>query len=113
MLIQLEITNSGDVPLPAVPDGVSTNLELNNIQVFNAQSEPISVQNIDRDSILRSGETQSYTIVTTADNENIEEWFTTYAERKEQSSVRAELQFVFEHGDVRVTAPQGGAVAYE
>lgn len=113
ILIDLKITNSGDVPVPAVPDGIAVNILMNDIQVFEANSEPISLRNVDRDSVIRPDETKSYTLVATADNENIEQWFTSYAKQREQSSVRTELQFIFNLGEQTITLPRDGAVAYE
>lgn len=113
LLIHMRIRNTGDTLLPGVPDGVATDILLNDIEVFHARSEAIAVRNLDGDSIMRPGETKSYTLVATADNQNIEEWLTSYASQREQSSVRSELEFFFSLGEASISVPEGGAVAYE
>lgn len=114
VLVDLTVTNAGDVAVPGVPDGSQINIEMNDIPVFTAEkSESVSVRNIDADTVLLPGETVSYTLVATADNQNVEQWLTTYVDRDERSDVRGELLLTFELGDARISAPQGGAVAYE
>jgi LEA14-like dessication related protein len=113
LLIHMRVRNTGDTLLPGVPDGTAVDILLNDIEVFQVRNEAIAVRNADRDSVLRRGETQSYTLVVTAENQNIEEWFTTFASQGEQSTVRGELEFFFSLGGASVSIPEGGAVAYE
>jgi LEA14-like dessication related protein len=113
LIINMRVRNTGDTPLPGVPDGLVVNILLNEIEVFHTESEAISLENIDRDSVLRPDETRTYTLVATAENQNIEEWLTSYASQAEQSSVRGELEFQFNLGDTSISIPEGGAVAYE
>lgn len=111
--IDLEITNTGEVALPA-PHGSQVNILLNGIEVFNAKrSEDISFRNVDGDSILLPNETRTYTLVATAENQNIERWFTTYAEQREKSDVRGEIVLAFQLGDSTITVPRDGVIAYE
>lgn len=113
LLIDIRVRNTGDTLLPGVPDGTAVDILLNEIEVFNVRNEAIAVRNVDGDSVLRRGETQSYTLVATAENQNIEEWFTTYATQREHSTVRGELEFFFSLGEASVSIPEDGAVAYE
>ncbi len=113
LLVHLQIRNVGDTTQPSVPDGFAIDTLLNDIEVFTARSAAITPQNIDGDATLEPGETQSYILVATADNDNIEEWFTTYAANNETSSVRGEVELYFGLGDARISIPEGGAVAYE
>lgn len=113
LLIHLRVRNDGETRQPGVPDGVAIDTLMNDIEVVTARSDAVSVRSIDRDAVLAPGETESYTLVATADNDNIEEWFTTYAAQNETSSIRGELEFYFELGDARISLPEDGAVAYE
>lgn len=113
ILMTVRVRNTGDTLLPGVPDGVAADVLLNDVEVFDARTESVSVRNLDGDSLLLPGEQRSYTLVATADNEQIEEWFTTYAANDERSSVRAELQLYFDLGDTSISVPEGGAVVYE
>lgn len=113
LLINMRVSNTGETPLPGVPDGVATDILLNDVEVFHARSEAIAVRNVDADSVIRPGETKSYTLVATADNQNIEQWLTSYASQREQSDVRGELEFYFSLGDASISIPNDGAVAYE
>lgn len=113
LLVDLRLRNSGEEPIPGVPDGLVIDIMLNSIEVFNARGEDVSPQNIDGDTILSPGEVRSYTLVATADNDNVEEWFTSYADQQEKSMVRVEASFEFDLGDVSITLPKPGLVAYE
>jgi LEA14-like dessication related protein len=113
VLINMRVHNAGDIPLPGVPDGLTVNIFMNDIMVFNTESEAISLKNIDRDSVLLPDETRTYTLVATADTQNIEKWITSYASQAEQSSVRGEVKFKFSLGDTSISIPEGGALAYE
>lgn len=111
--IDLTITNTGEIALPA-PDGSQVNILLNDIEVFNAKrSEDISFRRPAGDSLLLPSETKTYTLIATAENQNIERWFTTYAEQREKSDVRGEIVFAFQLGDTTITAPKDGVIAYE
>jgi LEA14-like dessication related protein len=113
LLIHVRLRNAGDVLLPGVPDGLSTDILLNDVEVFHASTESIALRNVDRDAVLLPGKSRSYTLVATADNQDVEEWFTTYASRRENSTVRTEFQLNFDLGDTSISVPREGSLAYE
>lgn len=113
LLIHLRVKNTGDTPVPGYPDGLAADILLNDIEVFHIREESISARNIDRDSVIRQGQTKSYTLIATADNQRVEEWFTTFAKRGENSTIRTEFQLLFTMGENTLTLPQDGGLIYK
>jgi len=112
--IHLNVRNTGETRLPGVPENVASDILLNDVEVFHARSSDTTIDGIDPEDALKPNETASYVLIAKSDNENIERWFTTYARRGEQSTVRTEFQLLFDVNGLMVSIPsEGGAVAYE
>jgi len=100
-LIHLRVHNPGDVPLPADPDGLGLAIEMNDVTLFQADSQAMSLRNVGPDAVIQPGETREITFAVTMQNERIDEWFTSHVRETgspgiEGTAVSTEFQVVFE-----------------
>jgi LEA14-like dessication related protein len=100
-LINLQVHNPGDVPVPAAPDGVGVTIDTNDVRLFDAGTEAMSVRDLGPDAVIQPGETRTVTVAVTMQNERVDEWFTSHvrADRgpgAEATDVSAGFQVRFE-----------------
>jgi len=100
-LIHLQVHNPGDVPVPAAPDGVDVTIDTNDVRLFEAGTEAMSVRRLGPDAVIQPGETRTVTVAVTMQNERVDEWFTSHvrADRGpgvEATAVSAGFQIRFE-----------------
>ena len=109
--VDYRIHNPGDVPVPLVPDGFQMAADANDISLFQAGRESMSVQNVDGDALLPPGETRTVTYTVNMSNEQVDDWFVSHVERSEQTTltIRPQLTFDIARTGNEITIPQDGA----
>ena len=100
-LIHLRVHNPGDVPVPAAPDGVGVSIDTNDVRLFEAGTDAVSLRSVGPDAVIAPGETREVTFAVTMQNERVDEWFTSHVRRDrgpgvEATAVSAGVQVVFE-----------------
>jgi LEA14-like dessication related protein len=115
LLFHLQIHNPGDVPVPAVPDGLGVSVDMNDIRMFRAQEEALSPRNVGQDGVIRPGETKEVILAVTLDNDNVDDWFISHVSRSEYSNIVIQLQLVFNVQETGTTLriPKAGGVTYQ
>lgn len=97
----MTVHNPGDVPVPAAPDGVGVDVDMNEVELFQAQSGELSPEGVDSDAVIPSNETEEVTFDVTMDNDKVDDWFTSHVEYgddpdvRERTDVSAEFSVVF------------------
>jgi len=119
-LIHLRVHNPGDVPLPAEPDGLGLAVQTNDVTLFQADSEAMSLRNVGPNAVIQPGETREITFAVTMQNQRIDEWFTSHVRETdspgiEGTAVSTEFQVVFEVPGVGETfrLPAGTPATYD
>jgi len=119
-LIHLRVHNPGDVPVPAEPDGLGLAVQTNDVTLFQADSEAMSLRNVGPDAVIQPDETREITFAVTMQNERIDEWFTSHVRETtgpgvEGTDVSTEFQVVFEVPGVGETfrLPAGSPATYD
>lgn len=117
---------SEELCMPAEPDNVGVSVDMNDVELFQAQAEDTSLQNpgefssgddavcaraLDR-PVLAPQETREVVYTVEMDNDKIDEWFTSHVEQTEQTEVRAELQFVFSYNGTTFRLPEDSPAGY-
>jgi LEA14-like dessication related protein len=92
----LRLHNPGDVPVPALPDGLGVTIDTNDVRLFEGDSGAISTASVGRDAVLAPGETRTVTFTVVMANERVDDWFTSHVTRDEQTDVSAQFQLVFD-----------------
>lgn len=115
VLFHLQIHNPGDVPVPAVPDGLGVSVDMNDIRLFRAQEDAVSPRNVEQDEVIRPGETREVVLAVTMDNDKVDNWFTSHVRRGEYSNVTVQLQLVFNIDETGTTlrVPREGGITYQ
>lgn len=115
VLFTFEIHNPGDVPVPAVPEGVQVDLEMNDVEMFTGGEEAMTVRNTASDALIQPGDTQTVVLAIDMDNDKIDDWFTSHVRNDEHTQVDASFRLTFEHEGSGTTfsIPQGDAATYQ
>lgn len=116
----LRVHNPGDVPVPATPDHLGADVEMNDVEMFSAQANDTSLQNPDDfatgevigERVIRPGETEVAVYAVEMDNEKVDDWFRSHVSNDERTDVRTELQAVFTVGELEFSIPEDNPVAY-
>jgi LEA14-like dessication related protein len=116
----LRVHNPGDVPVPATPDHLGADVEMNDVEMFSAQANDTSLQNPDDfatgevigERVIRPGETKVAVYAVEMDNEKVDDWFRSHVSNDERTDVRTELQVVFTVGELAFSIPEDNPVAY-
>ncbi|MFB6150451.1 MAG: hypothetical protein ABEJ40_01470 [Haloarculaceae archaeon] len=90
------VHNPGDVPVPAAPDGVGVTVDMNDVRLFEGETDEFSLGSVDRDAVIEPGGTREVTFTVRMDNEKVDEWFTSHVRRDEVTAVSAGFRLVFE-----------------
>jgi len=91
-----EVHNPGDVPVPAVPEGLGAEVKMNDVEMFQGDSGTLAPESVDSDAVIQPGKTKTVVFTVDMDNEKIDEWFTSHVRRDEQTTI--ETQFNLEFG---------------
>jgi len=113
VLVRYRVYNPGDVPVPAVPDGLQLNVTMNDVGMFAGGIDDMSPRDVDRNAVLQPGERQTVTLAITMDNDNIDEWFRSHVSNGEQTDMEVEFSILFrsERADATFRLPPDGPVA--
>ena len=100
-VIHLRVHNPGDVPVPAAPDGVGVAIGMNDVGLFEGETDEFTLRGVDEDAVIQPGETRNVTFTVTMANDEIDEWFTGHVREdvgpgEEATAVSAQFQVVFE-----------------
>lgn len=109
------IHNPSDrVPVPAEPDNLGVDVDMNDVELFSASAEDTSLANPEEfeDDVLAPQETKVAVYTVGMDNDRIDDWFVSHVERGEQTDIRSELKLVFGVGDVTFDVPGESPIAY-
>jgi len=114
------VHNPGDVPVPASPENVGINVDMNGVEMFSGQANDTTLVNADEfavdDSlggrVLEPGETQNAVYAVEMDNDKIDDWFRSHVTNGEQTDIRTEMKLVFSIGDVEFAVPAENPIAY-
>jgi LEA14-like dessication related protein len=115
VLFEFDVHNPGDVPVPAVPDGLGVTIDMNDVTMFEGESGDLSPRSVDADAVIPPGETRTVTFEVRMDNDKVDEWFTSHVERDEVTDVSTQFQFVFEVTDTGQTfrIPENSPATYD
>lgn len=102
------IRNGGDVPVPAVPDGLAAKIALNDVELIRTEGEAFDA-NVSGDATIAPGETHEVVYTLTMDNSKVDDWFRSHVRRGEQTHVETEFQMVFEVRGQTFRLPQESA----
>jgi LEA14-like dessication related protein len=106
------VTNpSSTVPVPAEPDGLKANIEMNDVAIVDVEGDDFSAVG-EGDDTIEPGETQVVVYEVTMDNEKVDDWFTSHVRNDEVTNVEVTFQMQFEAGGSTVEVPPAG-VTYE
>ncbi|PSP49380.1 hypothetical protein BRC60_06390 [Halobacteriales archaeon QH_1_68_42] len=100
-VIHLRVHNPGDVPVPAAPDGVGVAIDMNDVRLFEGETDEFTLRSVDEGTMIPPGETRNVTFTVTMDNDKVDEWFTGHVREdvgpgEEATAVSAQFQVVFE-----------------
>ena len=100
-LIHLRVHNPGDVPVPAAPEGVGLAIDMNDVSLFEGETDEFTLRSVGPDTMIQPGETRNITFTVTMDNDRVDEWFTRHVRESvgpgtEATAVSAQFQVVFE-----------------
>lgn len=115
MLLHVRLHNPSErVPMPAAPDGLALDVEMNDVSMIDVQGDAFGVRSVDRDALLAPGETREIVYVATMDNDRVDDWFRSHVERGERSTMEVRTSFVFESPRTGTTirVPGDGPVTY-
>ncbi|MFB6088116.1 MAG: PKD domain-containing protein, partial [Haloarculaceae archaeon] len=114
LLFDFTIHNPGDVPVPAVPDGLGAEIEMNGVRMFETETGTLSPRSVGPDAVIPPGETRTVTYAVRMNNSKVDEWFTSHVRRGELTTVRTSFQLVFgvPSAGVTVRAPADSPVTY-
>lgn len=90
---RFRIHNPGDVAVPPEPDGLRANVEMNDVELFTADGEALSLRSADRP--IEPGETRVVTYTVTMDNDKVDDWFRSHVRNSEQTEMETSLQLVY------------------
>jgi LEA14-like dessication related protein len=110
VLIKYRVHNPGDVPLPAVPDGMQMDVEMNDVQMFSGGADEMEPRDADRDAVVEPGDTQTVTLAVTLDNGKIDDWFRSHVRSDEQTDMEVRLRMAFQSDrlDTTFRVPRDG-----
>lgn len=114
VLFHFTVHNPGDVPVPAVPDGIGISVDMNDVRLLRAQSDEFTPQSVSQDAVIQPGETREVVLEVTMDNDKIDEWFTSHVRADERTTIDVQLQLVFTEPQTETTVrmPQESPVTY-
>lgn len=115
MLLDFTLHNPSEtVPFPAVPDGMTISIDMNEVRLFEASEDEAQPRDVGPDAVIQPGETRTVTIAVTMANEEIDDWFTSHVRNGEVSEVDAKFRFVFEEPNTGTTIriPEDKPVTY-
>ncbi|PSP78607.1 hypothetical protein BRC81_07240 [Halobacteriales archaeon QS_1_68_20] len=104
-----EIHNSGPTHVPAVPKGFEVDVQMNDVAMFEGGTGAMTPKNVAENATIAPGETQELVFAVQMDNEKVDDWFRSHVGNDELTHVEADVQFVFEVGDVTFRIPPDGA----
>jgi LEA14-like dessication related protein len=115
VVFEFTVHNPGDVPVPAVPDGLGVTVDMNDVRLFRGESGDLSASSVSPDAVIPPGETQTVEFTVRMDNEKVDEWFTSHVRRDERTAVSTGLQLVFEVPPTGQTVrlPRNSPVTYD
>lgn len=105
---------SETVPFPAVPDGMTISIDMNEVRMFEASEDEAQPRDVGPDAVIQPGETRTVTIAVTMPNDKIDDWFTSHVRNEERSEVDARFRFVFEEPKTGTTIriPEDNPITY-
>lgn len=108
-----EIHNPNVVPIPAAPDGLAAEIDMNDVAMVRTQGNAFTLQNVGPDETIAPGETREVVMSVRLDNQKIDEWFVSHVERGERTELAVRLQLLFRlpGRDTTIRVPQE-ALAY-
>jgi LEA14-like dessication related protein len=107
------VSNPGDVRVPAEPDGFRLHLVMNDVELFTAEGNALTLSNGAPETIP-PGERRVVNYTVTMDNDKVDDWFRSHVRNDERTDVEANLQLVFRPdrvSGVEIAAPAGGVTA--
>lgn len=115
MTLTMDVHNPGSVPVPLVPDGFRFDATANDVALFTASGDALTTESVDRDAMLRAGETRTVEYTVTMTNDNVDDWFRSHIANGEQSDLVIEPRLEFGVPDVgaTITIPDHGGYECE
>jgi len=115
MTLTMEVHNPGSVPVPLVPDGFRFDATANDVALFTASGDALTPESVDRDAMLRAGETRTVEYTVTMTNDNVDDWFRSHIANGEQSDLVIEprLEFGVPEVGATITIPDHGGYECE
>lgn len=103
---------SRTVAVPAVPDGLGVSVDMNDVRLLRAQGEEFSPVNVDRDAVIRPGETREVVFEVRMNNTLVDEWFRSHVRNGERTRIETQLQFVYDVQGSTFRVPEEGGLTY-
>lgn len=112
--LHVQIHNPNRVSIPAEPENLGLDIEMNGIEMFSARSNDVSLENRNDfdERLIDPGETKEAIYAVEMDNDKIEDWFVSHIERGEQTVIRTELRLVFSANGRQISIPDSTPVSY-
>lgn len=95
VLFEFVLRNSGDVPVPSVPQVLNVTLEMNDVRMFAPRRAGASLVDAAAEPPLAPGEQRHIEYPVTMDNEKVDAWFRSHVRNEERTELAASVQLVF------------------
>jgi len=115
ILFHVRLHNPSErVPVPAAPDGLAASIEMNDVSLVDVRGDAFGLRGVDREALLRPGETREVVYVAVMDNGKVDDWFRRHVERGERSTIEVRTAFLFEipRTGNTIRIPGDGPVTY-
>ncbi|MEF8756827.1 MAG: LEA type 2 family protein [Halobacteriales archaeon] len=110
VIVSYDVHNPGDVPVPAVPDGVRADVSMNDVDMFSGGTGAASPRDVATDALIEPGETRTVSLAIRMDNGNVDDWFRSHVRNGERTDVdvRLRLRFTSERLGTTFDVPEVG-----
>jgi len=95
VLFEFVLRNSGDVPVPSVPEVLNVTLEMNDVPMFTPRQRGASLVDAAAEPPLAPGEQRRIEYPVTMDNEQVDAWFRSHVRNGERTDLTASVRLVF------------------
>lgn len=102
------------VAVPAAPDNLAVDVDMNDVELFSARANDTTLANPEAfdERLLLPQQTEKAVYAVEMDNDKIDDWFVSHVERGERTDIRSELRLVLSRGDLTFEIPAQSPVAY-
>lgn len=88
------VKNSGDMPIPSVPEALNVTLEMNDVTMFTARGKGATLVDA-TEPPLAPGERRRVEYPVVMDNRQVDAWFRSHVRNDERTELNASVQLVF------------------